>query len=171
MPKVSFGDPLPIGMESLEEMFYFTVPADVTTRTVVAGLNKHLPGGVDVIACDEAPPKPLRKKSGTATYKIKIKDGFFSQGELEKFLNRHEFVFTRTNRKGKIKKIDLKHMVLNIHLVSPRELQMSLMEEEGKTIRPLEVIKEIFSLPEEQVKQLVVSKIPCKPVENPKDEN
>ena len=49
--------------------------------------------------------------------------------------------------------MDLKEMVLIIELLGSVKLQMTLRSEPGKTVRPFEVITNIFSLPEEQVKQ------------------
>ena len=45
MPRVAFSDPLPIGMESLNELFYMTVPGHVSPRTIADRLNPELPDG------------------------------------------------------------------------------------------------------------------------------
>jgi len=58
-----------------------------------------------------------------------------------------------------VKKIDLKETVLKIDLLVPHGLEMILRMEPGKTVRPFEVIKRIFDLPEETIKRADVVKI------------
>ncbi|MBT9438981.1 MAG: hypothetical protein GAS50_07285, partial [Desulfobacterales bacterium] len=70
-----------------------------------------------------------------------------------------EFIVSRIDRKGRLKKIDLKYMVLDIELLKPDKLQMILRSESGKTARPLEVIKEIFKLTDEKAKKARFIKI------------
>jgi len=158
-PKISFEDALPIGLESLEECFYVFVSDNIGPQTLKENLNKHLPKGLRVIDCKRAPKKSIRKELSTATYIILHRDGFFDEKELEYFKNRHEFTFFRTNRKRKTKKIDLKEMVLNIDMIAPNRLKMTLKAEPGKTVRPFEVINNIFSIPEEKIRQASIVKV------------
>ncbi len=158
MPRVSFEDPLPIGMESLNESFYLTVAGDFKPQAIIKGLNEHLPKGLAVHECQLAPGKSARKAAESATYRVAIKDGFFDEKKLQSFLQRHEYILTRVNRKGKLKTLDLKDIVLKIDLLDPCRLQVTLKSEPGKTVRPFEVITNVFGLPEEQVKQASVVK-------------
>jgi hypothetical protein len=87
------------------------------------------------------------------------KDGVFNKKALKYFVESPEFIFACTRRKGKIKKIDLKEMVINIELLDSNSLKMTLKAEPGKTVRPFEVIDNIFSLEEEEIKQANVVKL------------
>jgi hypothetical protein len=95
----------------------------------------------------------------TATYEITQKSGIFDEKELECFTKSSEFIIFRTDRKRKERKIDLKEMVLNIKVIKPGSLMMTLKTEPGKTIRPFEVIKNIFSISEEKIKQAKIVKL------------
>jgi len=159
MPKVSFEDPLPVGMESLDEIFYITVPADVKPEAIVKGLNDQLPDGLAIHACESAPSKASVKEATSAAYLVKMKDGCFEEKELERFIQKKVLLYTRRNRKGRLKKINLKDMVLRIKLIDKDKLKITLRSETGKTIRPGEVVREIFNLPDEDVKQARVIKI------------
>ncbi len=158
-PKISFEDPLPIGLESLNEIFYLSVRGDVKPKNIIDRLNKHLPRGLSVFHCQLAPAKSLCKASMSSTYMVTKKDGFFDAKELKCFAKRRELVVTRAGPKGKIKTIDLKKMVLNIKLFAPNKLQMTLRTEPGRTVRPFEVIEKIFSLPGEEIKQAAIVKL------------
>jgi hypothetical protein len=57
-------------------------------------------------------------------------------------------------------------MVVNIKLSDSTQLQMTLKSEPGKTIRPGEVLRHIFDLTEQQIKQARVVKIKAKSKEH-----
>jgi len=158
-PKISFEDPLPIGLESRNEILYLSVRGDVKPKNIIDRLNEHLPRGLTVFQCQLAPVKSLCKASMSSTYMVTKKDGFFDAKELKCFVKRRELVVARTGSKGRIKKIDLKEMVLNIKLSAPNRLKMTLRTEPGRTIRPFEVIEKIFSLPGEEIKQAAIVKL------------
>lgn len=158
MPRVSFVDPLPIGMESLNEAFYIIVPDDMKSKAIVKNLNKHLPEGLFINDCRLAPAKPAINTSKLSTYLVTLKEGFFDKEKLQRFRKNAEFVIFRKKRKGNLKKLDLKDMIVNIDLVLPHKLQMTLKSEPGKTIRPFEVMTEVFNLPEEIIKQASIVK-------------
>jgi len=158
-PKISFVEALPIGLESQEECFYVFVSNDVRIESIKKRLNKQLPSGLRILDCMIAPIKSDRSPLLTATYEITQKGGIFDEKELECFTKNPEFIISRTNRKGKKRKIDLKEMVLNIKVIKPDSLMLTLKTEPGKTIRPFEVIKNIFSIPEEKIKQAKIVKL------------
>jgi radical SAM family uncharacterized protein/radical SAM-linked protein len=162
-PRISFEDPLPIGMESLDECFYILVAGNVKPQFIIDRLNEKLPGGIRVFGCQLAPVKSARKATTSATYMVTKKDGFFDKKALKCFVESPEFIFSRTRRKGKSKRIDLKDMVINIELEESDRLKMTLKSEPGKTVRPFEVIDKIFSLKEEEIKQARVVKLTSLP--------
>ena len=157
-PRISFEDPLPIGMESLDECFYILVAGNVKPQFIIDRLNEQLPDGIRVFGCQLAQEKSARKATTSATYMVTKKDGFFDEKALKCFVESPEFIFSRTRRKGKSKRIDLKEMVINIELEESDRLKMTLKAEPGKTVRPFEVLDKIFSLKEEEIKQARVVK-------------
>ena len=158
-PKISFVEALPIGIESQEECFYIFVSNDIRPESIKRRLNKQLPSGLRILDCKIAPIKSDRSALSTATYEITQKSGIFDEKELECFTKSSEFIIFRTDRKRKERKIDLKEMVLNIKAIKPGSLMMTLKTEPGKTIRPFEVIKNIFSISEEKIKQAKIVKL------------
>ena len=157
-PRISFDDPLPVGLESLNEHFYLDAAGSQEPQTIVKKLNRRLPDGLKVLDCQPDISKTARNSPTAVTYQIIKKDGFFDEKELNSFKNKPELIYRRTDRKGSIKEIDLKARVLQIELIDPGRLQMTLRVEPGKNVRPSEVIGRIFSLPEDDIKQAKIVK-------------
>ncbi|MDI6688054.1 MAG: TIGR03960 family B12-binding radical SAM protein [Desulfobacterales bacterium] len=158
MPKASFYDALPIGMESLNESFSLVICGSVKPDVLTISLNNHLPEGLLVKSCQIFSSKSDIKQQKTATYLVKLKNGCFDNQKLNDFIKSSDFVQTRVNRKGKVKKIDFKDMVLKINLVKPHTMMIKLRSESGKIARPFEIIKGIFNLSEETMKQATTVK-------------
>ncbi|MGA8179601.1 MAG: TIGR03960 family B12-binding radical SAM protein [Desulfobacterales bacterium] len=158
-PNISFEDPLPIGLESLNETFYLSVRGSVEPEALVEKFNRHLPEGLRILACRMAPINPSRETFEPADYTITLKDGRFNEAKINDFLDRKAFIFSRVNRKGKSKTIDLKEMVFNLMLPAPNMLKMSLKTEPGNTVRPFEVLDKIFGLPEEEIRLAEIVKL------------
>ena len=158
MPKVSFDDALPIGMESLNESLYLIVCGSVKPDAVITDLNNHLPEGLSVKDCQISSSKPAIKQQKSATYLVELKEGCFDKQKLNDFIKSSDFVQTRVNRKGKVKKIDFKDLVLKINLTGPCRMMIRLRSEPGRTARPFEIIKGIFNLSEEIIKQATIIK-------------
>ena len=158
-PKISFEDSLPVGLESLNEIFYLSLRGDVKPKSIIDLLNQNLPKGLAVFNCQIVPAKSVSKMSLSASYMVTKKDGFFDEQELKYFIDSREFVITRIRPKRKSKKIDLKEMVLKIELSAPNRLKMTLRSEPGRTVRPFEVMEKIFCMPMEEIKQAAIVKL------------
>ena len=157
-PKVSFEDPLPIGLESENEKFSVTVPVDIRRQDIVEGLNANLPQGLRVQQDELADIGSDKKTPKTSTYRVVIEEGNFDRNAWTAFTRASDFIIEIEDRKGKLKKLDLKDMVLDIDLIDSRHLQMVLRSEPGKTLRPAAVLRHLFGLPENQIKRARIIK-------------
>jgi radical SAM family uncharacterized protein/radical SAM-linked protein len=158
-PKISFDDPLPIGIESHREHFTLAVADYVKPQSLVRDLNSHLPAGLRILDCHLAPLKTKVQKGRTNDYRLSIPGYELEQQKIAAFTSSSEFLFTRSNRKGKLKKIDLKDMVVNIELADSKFLEMTLRSEPGQTVRPADVLRHVFDLPEEVIKKARIVKL------------
>jgi len=160
-PKISFSDPIPVGMESLGESFRISVTESVKPDVIIKELNRNLPEGLVVYDCT-----PTSRTSGQVDrdacsyYDVFSRHSIFDQEALNKFVNSEEFVIPKPDRKGGLKNIDLKGIILKIELVTKNQIAMQTIEAPGKTVRPLDITKHIFKLPDIIAKQLMVVKTP-----------
>jgi radical SAM-linked protein len=157
-PKISFDDPLPVGIESEQEQFILSVPGFVRPETVIRRLNAHLPDGLAINSCQLASLKPGNQIPKKHTYLVTLKEGHFDEEKLVSFNRASDATISLTNRKGKLKKINLKDMVLNIAFLDSTCLQMTLLSVPGKTARPALILRYIFNVAEDQIKQARVVK-------------
>ncbi|MCK4988483.1 MAG: TIGR03936 family radical SAM-associated protein, partial [Desulfobacterales bacterium] len=158
-PKVSFDNPLPVGIESLKERFIVTVPDHIRPQAVMDGLNAQLPAGLMITRCQPAPRKTSAKPYPLIRYRVALKEDLFEEARLKAFNDMSEAPITLAGRKGKLKKIDLKDIVESSELVNSRQLNFTLKSEPGKTVRPFDILRHIFNLSEEQVKQATITKL------------
>ncbi len=165
-PKISFADPLPIGMESEGESVYLMVPGNINPMDVMNNLNRQLPEGLLVHNCVLASSRPDRDENNHTTYMISLQSGSFDKKKSDYFFNLPELIITKKNRKGREKKIDLKESVSAIEILEPSRLKMTLKTGTGKTVRPLEVIKNIFSIPDQEIKLASVTKLRKRPMQD-----
>ncbi len=71
LPKVSFGEPLPVGMESLDEHLDIEVEGMPDLRSLLQRLGKELPEGIEPLGISFVPPEtPLLTPPLGATYRI-----------------------------------------------------------------------------------------------------
>jgi radical SAM family uncharacterized protein/radical SAM-linked protein len=161
-PKISFDDPLPIGIESEQERFILRVPDSVVPAMVTRSLNSHLPDGLVITSSQFVAPEFKRQTAGANVYRVTLRDGNFNEENLRSFKNSAEVIISRSNRKGKLKKINLKDMVISIELLDSKRMQVSLSAQTGTTLRPAQILDSVFDINEKQVKQARVVKLKAK---------
>jgi len=158
-PKISFDDPLPIGIESDRERLIMKVPGSIDPDAVTQALNTQLPEGLVIISSKFMAPIAKPEVPGSSAYQVTLRDGQFNEDDLRSFNNRSEVTISLSNRKGKLKKIDLKDMVKDIEWLDSRQLRISLSAETGKTLRPAHILGPIFHISEDQIKLARVVKL------------
>ncbi len=161
-PKIAFEDPLPIGMESLYENFHLTVESNIGLKNIFESLKIQLPVGIDLVECNYNHKENNKDVEKSDIYSIKMDKYVFDEKKLNLFTNSSEFFITRVNKKKRCKEIDIKKIVLNIEIKEKNILNMQIKIMENSKIRPMEIIKEIFKLPEETVKMAKVVKVSSK---------
>ena len=161
MPRIAFEDPLPIGMESLQERFFLTVRPSVSCADLSAKLNQLLPPGITITACERLTVKPAAVRASHVTYRMTLKGATFDPQKLRAFEQAAACVVKRTGRKRKNNTIDLKQVVTSLVLKDPHILEMTTTTEPGKMLRPYEISSAIFDLPEDILKLARIVKLPA----------
>ncbi|MFZ1954920.1 MAG: TIGR03960 family B12-binding radical SAM protein [Desulfobacterales bacterium] len=158
-PKLSFQDALPVGMESLQELLLVTVTGETTPDEIIRQLNVQLPDGLLVTDCRPLTSKFVRPEPVVTTYRLELDGDVFTDEKIASFLKKPEWIVSRTNRKGKVRKIDLRLAVSGIERISPSELNLRLRSLHGSMMRPGDVVDHLFAVPSEKLRHLRVTKI------------
>jgi radical SAM family uncharacterized protein/radical SAM-linked protein len=157
-PKVSFESALPVGIESLEEHFTVQVSVRVSRETIIGGVNRELPEGLTITACNPAERRPPQHGPKFVHYTVTTGQATFPEDRLRGFLEKETWPFTKTNRKGRAKTIDLKFLVKKLTLPTPETAEIILEENPGNSVRPADVLTSIFDLSEEVLKLATIIK-------------
>ncbi len=159
MPKASFENPLPIGMESEKESFVLTVEKTVMPENVRHRLNQNLPMGLVIRSCRFVHKKSSSQQASEIKYRVSLENGLLDPASIDRFNQRSEWIIDRKTKKRKTTSVDLKKIISRIHLKSSGVLDLSIQSESGKTVRPGEVIRHLFDLPERVVRSAKILKL------------
>jgi radical SAM-linked protein len=154
-PKVSFDNPLPTGVESEDERMVLTVPRDVAANALQEGLNAELPEGLRVHACSEE----LGRPRASCTYRVSFAGPLANPARFSSSGIGADQSILVTSPKGKLKKFELKDILMDIRQPDPMTVEITLCSEPGKSVRPAEVLKQVFGIPEADVHNALVRKL------------
>jgi radical SAM family uncharacterized protein/radical SAM-linked protein len=157
-PKLSFDDPLPLGMESEGEIFYLSARKGLHPGETIERLNPQLPSGIQIIDIKVLHEKEKAFKPSVLSYEITLDEGDFDDTVISGLNNPQPFPIIRKNRKGELKEIDLKAMIQKIEKIAPNRLFLSILNEPGKTVRPAEVLSSVFKLSEHTIRKAYIVK-------------
>jgi len=156
MPKVSFALALPVGVESLSEIMDVQVKNIQDISLTIERLNRELPSGIKVHLMEEisikAPPPRIKESN----FHVRI-DGFFNKEDLDRFLSVNTFPVIRKRRNGD-RTVDIRYLVKDLNLLSKDELELVVRHGIGPEMKPAEIIKEVFALPDSQMEGIRILK-------------
>jgi radical SAM family uncharacterized protein/radical SAM-linked protein len=158
-PKWSFEDTLPLGIESLKEHLILQVKEDYQEQVLAQTVNQQLPDGITILSVHRISSKSGYKKKDGIIYRVQSKGEPFDEDLLIAFQKKSDVVYTKTTRKGKIKKINLSQAVESIHLIDPDTFQVCLQSNQGTIIRPGILLKIIFKFSEKRIKHSRIIKL------------
>jgi radical SAM family uncharacterized protein/radical SAM-linked protein len=158
MPKISFGDTLPMGMQSEDEKMTVTLTEAMNPEELILRLRRQLPEGLDITGCSPYVRQKESELGVERTYLVELKDGFLMQKDLDWFFVQQSVTIDRKSKKGKLVVVDLKKAVSEIRLLDNQHVSMTLGKDNNLMVRPAQVMKTIFNLTEQQIITAVITK-------------
>jgi radical SAM family uncharacterized protein/radical SAM-linked protein len=146
MPKIAFADPLPLGMESLEEYFFMTVADHVKPSDVTSCLNEQMPPGLEIRGCVAADRPNNQEQPVAERYRIRLAHPGITAQKVVDFNARTHVIFEKTSKKGKRHRIDLKEVVRGLEQDESGDLFVTLIRSQGKVVRPGDLLRCVFGL-------------------------
>ncbi|MBF0113382.1 MAG: DUF2344 domain-containing protein, partial [Desulfamplus sp.] len=117
----------------------------------VTKLNQVLPPIITITRCLYSANLKNRKNSEqlvTTSYRINLNNFTITQNSIDDFMALSQYVVEKLNFKGVQREIDLRKVTKNITILKPNELEMTLINDGQRTIRPSEILTEVFNLPD-----------------------
>jgi len=146
-------------MESEDERMVVTVAGELTPLDLLQRLNAELPEGLSIRTCSAEITEPAK----CGTYRVSFAETFSEP--LASFLTHvdYERELLVSSPKGKLKKIVLRDILIDIRIVDATRLELSLICEPGKTVRPGEVLKQGFGFSQEALADALIRKLKASP--------
>ena len=157
--KLSFDNPLPVGMESEEEFFNIHAHIKTDPMEIIEKLNKILPQGLGIIRC--VPVALINKKTVALPthYHIYLPDHTIDTDRIENFLATPSFIVEKRNFKGKTRTTDLRKVTVELKSIDNYHLEIVLKKDQDRIIRPAEILHEALGVPEDILRTARILKI------------
>ncbi|MFB0520973.1 MAG: TIGR03960 family B12-binding radical SAM protein [Desulfatiglandales bacterium] len=159
MPRVSFALALPVGTESLAEMVDIQVKNSQNTSQTIERLNRELPPGIKVLFMKEISTKAPPPRTKESYFCIKV-NGSFSEASLDRFLRVDTYPVVRRHGNSD-RTVDIRSQVRELNLLSKDEIQLVVRHGRGPGVKPAEIMREIFALPDSQMEEMRILKTKC----------
>lgn len=156
--KLSFSNPLPVGMASEQESFFLYVSNKIKPSDIHQKLNGHLPDGLKVEAVRLFSKVKNKKKDDAARYEIYFNDFNIDPEIINSFMMQSVFLVTDVSPKGKKRTIDLRKSVSEVSVIDNQHLEIMIEKYNERTVRPGEILTKVFNVPESVVKMAVITK-------------
>jgi len=156
MPKVSFAVALPVGVKSLGEIIDVQVKNIQNTSLIIKQLNKELPPGIRVLFMEEIAIKEPPPRIKESYFHIQV-NGTFNKDVVDRFLRLKTCLAVKKHKNDE-KTVDIRSQVKALNLLSNGQLELVLRHGTGPGLKPAEIIKEIFNLPDSQIEGIRILK-------------
>lgn len=155
-PKVAFGPPLSLGLESLDEYVDLFLTRRMDAPAIVGALSKDFfPLGVQIMDCFQVMLKgaSLFTMSTKATYLVSFEEvaagsdfSLESLPENIKAFQEIETFIVEIPKKNKIKQMDIKKLATSVKLIDDFTVLLELFSPPEGGISPLPAIRHLFDL-------------------------
>ena len=169
VPKASFSPALPVGTESLAEYLDIDLIEVITdVDEFLHRINAQLPEGITLQSVGDVSDKKGGSTGKIFTcYQVSFDEDLSGEDKqkLDSFMNSESFSIEKF-RKGKKHIIDIRKQVESLVESEKNTLEMILFSEEGKaSSKPVEILKAVLDLTQEQSLDLAIIKVWNKPVQ------
>ncbi|MBW1785801.1 MAG: TIGR03960 family B12-binding radical SAM protein [Deltaproteobacteria bacterium] len=157
MPKLSFVNALPVGVESLHESVDIAIFRDRDQGAFVKRVNEQLPSGIRITSAETIAPGEKKSKLTESHFIITTNGIQLRASELARFLDADSFPVKKLTRKGE-KTVDVRQLVKSMTLASANEIGMVVRHTTGPELKPAEIVKAVFGLTDSHMSNMAVLK-------------
>jgi radical SAM-linked protein len=160
MPKISFDNPLPLGVESESEFMRITVASHHSAQELIERINPFLPAGVKLVACKPAPSKKqANNDKKTDRYRVVLSDTPVDSQRIDAFQDCDRWDYTRIRHKGRAQHIDLKSVVAQLDAIDKNTIEIGINADIKPIARPADILRSVFGLAEQSIRGARIRKL------------
>jgi radical SAM family uncharacterized protein/radical SAM-linked protein len=157
-PKISFTTALPVGTESLEETVKIELIEPIDPEALTQKLNRSLPPGIRVIRAEDRTGKKKKEQLLETHFRIRFDGIDVDKDTIDGFIASREFIVKKTTSKGE-REVDARRLVRDMKVKGRDTLELVLLNTPGTSLKPAEILGEIFHLDSYQVLSLRILKL------------
>jgi radical SAM family uncharacterized protein/radical SAM-linked protein len=148
MARISFDDPLPLGMESQAERMWLKVAEPLTCQTVLERMAGQLPEGIEIVSCRVISDKRPKAVTSLDRYHLFLPESLEEARLLEQFRAQPSWPYVRVKGAGQRHEVDLKTVVTRLERCVNGPLLVEIRKVGSITIRPVDVLRSVLQLPD-----------------------
>jgi len=154
LPRISFAAALPVGTKSLHETVDIHVHGVESARALEEQLANRLPEEIHLLSLEAWPLGAASPKLKESTYEIDFEEDGFRSADLDRFFLAESFPAVKKGKKGE-KTVDLRTLVKSVDILGPSKVCLVIRHTGGPELKPAEMMKSIFSIPEDKILKVV----------------
>jgi radical SAM family uncharacterized protein/radical SAM-linked protein len=159
MPRLSFDDPLPLGMASEEERMRVKVGNGVGCAQVVQGMNMYLPEGIRITGCRLK--SEAQKEGAAAVHRFRVhgRSVEIDAARVRRFMESGKWLFNRQRRKGVSQTLDLRAAVNCAEIRDDGRLYLEIDARTRPVVRPSDFLMGVLGISDEALQEIMVTKL------------
>jgi radical SAM-linked protein len=157
-PRISFGDALPLGLESRVEEMEVVLRQPLTTSEICSRLNAELPPGLEVLEAEEKHKSTRQTASTVIRYEAILPGESWPAEGFRRFHSKSLAPLRQRSKRGETI-ISLEDRLLSLESLDPRRIRLTLTQDANGNIRIRDLLTHIFDLPEQKILDARIIKV------------
>jgi radical SAM-linked protein len=157
-PRISFGDALPLGLESRVEEMEVVLYQPLAVSEICSRLNAELPPGLEVLEAEEKHKSTRQTASTVIRYEAILPGESWPEEGFRRFHNQSLAPLRQKSKRGETI-ISLEDRLLGLESLDPRRIRLTLTQEAKGNIRIRDLLTHLFDLPEQKILEARIIKI------------
>ena len=159
--KVSFGDALPLGLESRAEEMEVILRQPLTPSELRKRLNAELPVGLKILKVVKVEKHTRQISSRVVTYEATLEGGSWPAAGFQRFQSQSLAPLRQKSKRGETL-IQLTERLLSLESLDSQSIRLTITQGENGTIRVRDLLMHIFGLSKEAILDTRIVKISSK---------
>jgi len=157
-PKISFGDALPLGLESQAEEMKVILHQPLLPAEIGKRLNTELPPGLEVleVAADDKDTRQMTPR--VVTYEATLKRGVWSTEGFRRFHNQSLAPLRQRSKRGETL-VQLTERLISLESLDSGTIRFAYTQGQNGNIRVRDLLMHIFGLSKEEILDARIVKI------------